>query len=79
MLNLEIYLMEQLQFILVIMINANKALNRLIKELKDSSPNLENSIKEIAPVSFLLNIKHHKDIYMTINVEKFPAYIGMEK
>ena len=49
------------------MINANKALNRLIKELKDSSPNLENSIKEIAPVSFLLNIKHHKDIYITIN------------
>ena len=29
------------------MINANKALNRLIKELKDSSPNLENSINNI--------------------------------
>jgi len=49
------------------MIDTNKALNRLIKDLKDSSPNLENSIKEIAPVSFFLNIKHHKDIYITIN------------
>ena len=49
------------------MININKSLNSLIKDLKDSSPNLENSIKEIAPVSFLLNIKHHKNIYVTIN------------
>lgn len=49
------------------MINFNKSLNSLIKDLKDSSPNLENSIKEIAPVSFLLNIKHHKNIYITIN------------
>ena len=49
------------------MIDTNKAFNRLIKDLKDSSPNLENSIKEIAPVSFFLNIKHHKDIYITIN------------
>ena len=49
------------------MININKSLNSLIKDLKDSSPNLENSIKEIAPVSFLLNIKHHKNIYITIN------------
>ena len=53
--------------IMVIMININKSLNSLIKDLKDSSPNLENSIKEIAPVSFLLNIKHHKNIYITIN------------
>ena len=49
------------------MIDTNRALNKLIKDLKDSSPNLENSIKEIAPVSFFLNIKHHKDIYITIN------------
>ena len=49
------------------MININESLNSLIKDLKDSSPNLENSIKEIAPVSFLLNIKHHKNIYITIN------------
>ena len=49
------------------MININKSINSLIKDLKDSSPNLENSIKEIAPVSFLLNIKHHKNIYITIN------------
>ena len=49
------------------MININKSLNSLIKDLKDSSPNLENSIKEIAPVSLLLNIKHHKNIYITIN------------
>ena len=51
------------------MINTNKALNRLIKDLKDSSPNLENSIKEIAPLSFLLNIKGHKNVYITINEE----------
>ena len=51
------------------MINTNKALNRLIEDLKDSSPNLENSIKEIAPLTFLLNIKGHKDIYITINEE----------
>ena len=49
------------------MININESLNSLIKDLKDSSPNLENSIKEIAPVSFLFNIKHHKNIYITIN------------
>ena len=49
------------------MININKSLNSLIKDIKDSSPNLENYIKEIAPVSFLLNIKHHKNIYITIN------------
>ena len=49
------------------MININKSINSLIKDLKDSSPNLENSIKEIAPVSLLLNIKHHKNIYITIN------------
>ena len=49
------------------MININKSLNRLIEDLKDSSPNIENSIKEIAPVSFLLNLKRHKNIYITIN------------
>lgn len=51
------------------MINTNKALNRLIEDLKDSSPNLENSIKEIAPLTFLLNIQGHKNIYITINEE----------
>ena len=53
------------------MINTNKALDRLIEDLKDSSPNLENSIKEIAPLSFLLNIKGHKNIYIKINEESF--------
>ena len=38
-------------------------INKILNEAKKK----ENSIKEIAPVSFLLNIKHHKDIYMTIN------------
>ena len=53
------------------MINANKALNRLIKELKDSSPNLENSIKNLYyPSVNIKNFQKYKNkYYNTFGVE----------
>ena len=52
---------------LVTMIDIKKALNKLLRDLEDSSPNLKNALEEISPIIFLLNIKGHKNIYIVIN------------
>ena len=59
--------MGWLLYILVTMINSKSAINKLIGDLEDSSPNLRNALKEISPISFLLSIKGHKNIYITID------------
>ena len=52
---------------LVTMIDIKKALNKLLRDLEDSSPNLKNALQEIGPITFLLNINGHKNIYIIIN------------
>ena len=49
------------------MIDIKKALNKLLRDLEDSSPNLKNALQEIGPITFLLNINGHKNIYIIIN------------
>ena len=49
------------------MIDIKVGFNRLLADIEEASPNLRNTFKEISPVSFCLNIKGHKNIYVTID------------
>ena len=49
------------------MIDIKVGLNKLLADIEEASPNLRNTFKEISPVSFCLNIKGHKNIYVTID------------
>ena len=49
------------------MIDTKKVFNKLIKDIEDASPNLKKALKEISPISIFLNIKGHKDIFITID------------
>ena len=51
--------MVSLQFILDTMIKFNKSLSKIISDLEESSPILKNSLLEISPVNFCINIKRH--------------------
>tara|TARA_B100001250_G_scaffold307547_1_gene269382 strand:+ start:1799 stop:2296 length:498 start_codon:yes stop_codon:yes gene_type:complete len=59
------------------MFDITKPFNKLIKDVKESSPNFRKSIAEISPVSFCLNIEGHKNIY--INLNKKNSDIGFEQ
>ena len=59
--------MVSLQFILDTMIKFNKSLSKIISDLEESSPILKNSLLEISPVNFCLNIKDHQNIYIVID------------
>ena len=49
------------------MIDIKVGFNKLLADIEEASPNLRNTFKEISPVSFCLNIKGHKNIYVTID------------
>ena len=49
------------------MIDTKKVFNKLIRDIEDASPNLRKALKEISPISIFLNIKGHKDIFITID------------
>lgn len=59
--------MVSLQFILDTMIKFNKSLSKIISDLEESSPTLKNSLLEISPVNFCINIKNHQNIYIVID------------
>ena len=44
----------------------NKKIQGFIKDLEDASPNIKNTLTEIYPVTFKLNIEGHKDIYISL-------------
>ena len=49
------------------MIDTKKAFMRLLKDLEESSPKFSNTLKEISPIKFCINIKGHRKIYVTID------------
>ena len=49
------------------MINIKSGFNKLLQDIKESSPNLRNSINEISPISFCINITGHRKIFITLN------------
>ena len=51
------------------MINMNKLFLKFLNDLKESSPNLNKSLKEISPINFCININGHRKIYITIDDE----------
>ena len=59
--------MVSLQFILDTMIKFNKSLSKIFSDLEESSPILKNSLLEISPVNFCINIKNHQNIYIVID------------
>lgn len=61
--------MELLQFILDTMIKFKKSLSKIISDLEESSPRLKNSLLEISPVNFCINIKNHQNIYIVIDTD----------
>jgi len=58
----------------------NKKIQGFIKDLEDASPNTKNTLKEIYPVTFKLNIEGHKDIYISLeNDLKAISFSPVEK
>ena len=51
------------------MINIKSGFNKLLQDIKESSPNLRNSLNEISPISFCINITGHRKIFLTLNNE----------
>ena len=51
------------------MINIKSGFNKLLQDIKESSPNLRNSLNEISPISFCINITGHRKIFITLNKE----------
>ena len=49
------------------MIDMNKLFLRFLNDLRESSPNLKKSLKEISPINFCININGHRKIYITID------------
>ena len=40
---------------------------RLLNDLEDATPNIKDTLLEISPVAFKINLKGHKDIYISID------------
>ena len=59
--------MEWLPYILHIMINFKEGFNKFLMDIKESSPNLKKTLKEISPISFCISLKGHKRIFISIN------------
>ena len=59
--------MEWLPYILHIMINIKKRFNKLLNDVRESSPNLRNTLKEISPISFCISLKDQKKIFIFIS------------
>ena len=58
----------------------NKKIQEFIKDLEDASPNIKNTLTEIYPVTFKLNIEGHKDIYISLEKDlKAISFSPLEK
>ena len=49
------------------MINFKNVFNKLLKDIEESSPNLRNTLIEISPINFCINLKGHKKIFISID------------
>ena len=49
------------------MINFKKSLKKILLDIEESSPKLRNTLKEISPISFCINLKGHKKIFISID------------
>ena len=49
------------------MINFKNSLKKILKDIEESSPKLRNTLKEISPISFCINLKGHKKIFISID------------
>ena len=52
------------------MINLNRGLKKLLNDVKESSPSFKESLKEISPLSFGINIEGHNKINIELNGDK---------
>ncbi len=59
------------------MINIKESFDNFFKSIEESSPNLKKTLRDISPLTFFLNIKGHRDIYITINREN--SYINFNE
>ena len=48
------------------MINFKNVFNKLLKDIEESSPNLRNTLIEISPINFCINLKGHKKIFISL-------------
>ena len=58
------------------MINLNDALLKLLDDLEESSPNFTNSIGELYPITFAINVEGFKKIFISLNHQA--SSIGLE-
>ena len=49
------------------MIDTKKAFVRFLNDLEESSPKFSNTLKEISPIKFSINIKGHRKVYVTFD------------
>ena len=49
------------------MIDTKKAFISLLKDLEESSPKFSNSLNKISPIKFCINLKGHRNIYLTVD------------
>ena len=49
------------------MINFKNSLKKILLDIEESSPKLRNTLKEISPISFCINLKEHKKIFISID------------
>ena len=71
--------MVSLQFILDTMIKFNKSLSKIISDLEESSPILKNSLLEISPVSFCINIKNHNTTIKRLDEENINYVLNYDE
>jgi len=58
------------------MINIDDALLKLLDELEESSPNFTNSLGELYPITFAINVEGFKKIFISLNHQA--SSIGLE-
>tara|TARA_B100000965_G_scaffold384768_1_gene385332 strand:- start:3615 stop:4115 length:501 start_codon:yes stop_codon:yes gene_type:complete len=49
------------------MINFKNVFNKLLKDIEESSPSLRNTLIEISPINFCINLEGHKKIFISLN------------
>ena len=49
------------------MINFKNSLKKILKDIEESSPKLRNTLKEISPISFCINLKGYKKVFISID------------
>ena len=59
------------------MINLDDALLKLLSDLEESSPNFTNSLSEIYPITFTINIEGFKKIFISLDHQA--SSIGFEE